>query len=124
MGVVERVRSFWTRTAISCAIRRKGTLPNTSSSPTSSDASSTRSPFTKVPLLEPRSETRTPAPVEISFAWRREIVGSKIGMSLLAARPTSSVEPSGSSNDWAPLVETILKAMPAICAMAGWAGEG
>jgi hypothetical protein len=62
--------------------------------------------------------------VELSLAWRREIVGSKIGMSLLAARPTSSVEPSRSSNDWAPLVETIRKGMAAICGAAGAPGEG
>ena len=45
------------------------------------------SPFTKVPLLEPRSGRARRAASRSSSAWRREIVGSKIGMSLLARAP-------------------------------------
>jgi hypothetical protein len=41
-----------------------------------------------VPFELPRSFTVTPVVLGTSSAWRREIVGSKIGMSLVTARPT------------------------------------
>ena len=41
----------------------------------------------------------TPPSVHSTSAWRREIVGSMTGMSLVGARPTTSGAPSRRSND-------------------------
>jgi hypothetical protein len=66
-------------------------------SPSVAVASVMRAPFRKVPLLDPRSRTRTPPAASCSSACRREMVGSKIGTSLVAARPTSFEPEAGRS---------------------------
>jgi len=50
-----------------------------------------RLPLMKVPLEEPRSLTCTPPSWATSCACWREMVGSKIGTSLVTARPTITV---------------------------------
>ena len=75
-----------------------GTLPNVTVSPSDSVHVSTREPFRKVPLLDPRSRTCTPLSSVTNSAWRREIVGSNTGMSLVGARPTIMGVPALSSN--------------------------
>jgi hypothetical protein len=85
--------------------RRNMTLPNVTRSPGFSSADSTRTPFTYVPLLEPRSRTRILSSCLRICACRREIVGSMIGKSLVGERPTTTEAVSGSEY---PYVDSVL----------------
>ena len=89
-------------------------------------ALSTRAPFTKVPLLEPRSETsstRRRASSQLGVA-ARDRSDRRSGRRRSPRVPPAASSPRGSSNDWVPLVETIRKGMAAICGSAGLRGEG
>src|SRR5213076_2428981 len=83
---------------------RNATLPNVMTSFSPATASVMRAPFRKVPLEEPTSLTLTPPSVRLSSACRREIVGSKMGTSLVTARPTTTVRPGFRSIDCSPVV--------------------
>ena len=54
------------------------------------------------------SQALVPVPPHSTSAWRREIVGSMTGMSLVGALPTTSVAPSRSSKECMPSVDVSL----------------
>src|SRR4051794_26568765 len=56
-----------------------------------------RAPFTKVPLVEPRSSTVTVEPSTDSDAWRREASASSITSPALWSRPTTVAPESSNS---------------------------
>ena len=62
--------------------------PNSSRSPRSSFCRWTRSPFTNVPCLLPRSTRKNSCPSCMICAWSRETRGSAITRSLSTFRPT------------------------------------
>ncbi len=88
----------------------KSTLPKASREPGMATASLTRWPFRKVPLVDPRSRTRTPAPVSSSSACRRDTVGSWIARSLATALPTWYGRPPAMRTEGLPDGATSFKA--------------
>ena len=67
------------------AARRRGRAPA---------RGATRSPFTRVKFVEPRSTTTQASPRLSRRAWRRETRGSSTRIATSSSRPTSSTSPS------------------------------
>ena len=73
-------------------------VPISTRSPSVSVMRSTRSPLTKVPLVDPRSWIVTLSPLTMIFAWRRETMSSTSTMSRSLERPTMISEFAGRGN--------------------------
>ena len=66
---------------------RNPTLPNANVSSLVARPFSVFDPFTKVPLLEPRSRSSSTLPSEVSSAWRREMSDGRPGCRTSARAP-------------------------------------